>query len=406
VTVEQAHDLGCPVISTDFTVERPIGWYHRELDALREAAPFAWNDSTYGFWMINRYDHVREALATPELFSNARTSALGDPQVKPRLLPQNLDGVEHMAYRHVLNPWFSPAAIARDEPLTRRRSAEMIDAIEPRGRCDLATELAMELPTEIFLSHLGLPVADGPVMLPLVEAMFRGFFGGDPAELAATVDAIKDYFRRHLDDRRRTPRDPDRDFLTYLVTVDVGTSPLDPEDAVTLAFTIMLAGLDTTRSALGFVFHHLARHPDHRRWLVDSPADIPVAVEEFLRVYTLLLQSGRLVLRDVDFHGCPLRAGDIVWLGLASANRDPRQFDRADEFVPGRTVNRHLAFGAGPHRCLGAHLARMELTVVIDEWLRRIPEFGLEGDADVRERGGQLMLRSVPLIWERRREGS
>jgi cytochrome P450 len=407
MTADEARDLGCPVVSTDFTAERALGWYHRELDALREAAPFAWNDSTYGFWMINRYDHVREALATPDVFSNARTSALGDPSVKPRLLPQNLDGAQHMAYRHVLNPWFSPAAIARDEPLTRRRCVEMIDAIEPRGRCDLATELAMQLPTEIFLAHLGLPVDDGPMMLPLVEAMFRGFFGGDPAELTATVDAIKDYFRRTMDERRRSPGDPQRDFLTYLLTVDVGGGPLDGEDAVTLAFTIMLAGLDTTRSALGYVFHHLAVHSEHRRWLVGSPAEIPVAVEEFVRVYSLLLQSGRLVVRDVDFHGCPLRAGQIVWLGLASANRDPREFDRADEFVPGRTVNRHLAFGAGPHRCLGAHLARMELAVVIEEWLRRIPEFELDGDGDVRERGGQLMLRSVPLVWEpRTREGS
>jgi cytochrome P450 len=106
-------------------------------------------------------------------------------------------------------------------------------------------------------------------------------------------------------------------------------------------------------------------------------------------------------VRDVDFHGCPLRAGDIVWLGLASANRDPREFDRPAEFVPDRTVNRHLAFGAGPHRCLGSHLARVELVVVLEEWLARIPEFEPDEAAggEPRERGGQLMLRSVPLRW-------
>jgi cytochrome P450 len=401
VTAGEARALGCPIVSTDYTRERPLGWYHRQLDELREQAPFAWNDSTYGFWMVNRYEHVREALTTPDVFSNARTSALGDPRVKPRLLPQNLDGVEHMAYRRVLNPWFSPAAIARTEPLLRRRCAEMIGAIAPRGRCDLAGELAIELPTEVFLAHLGLPTEDGSRLLPLVEAMFRGFFGGDPAELADTVDTIKAYFRRHLDDRRRTPRDPDRDFLTYLLAAEVGGVPLAPEDAVTLAFTIMLAGLDTTRSALGFVFHHLGRHPEHRRWLVATPAAIPVAVEELVRLYSLLLQAGRLVVRDVDFHGCPLRAGDIVWLGLASANRDPREFDRPAEFVPDRTVNRHLAFGAGPHRCLGSHLARVELVVVLEEWLARIPEFEPDEAAggEPRERGGQLMLRSVPLRW-------
>lgn len=403
MTAEEARTIGCPVVSTDFTLERPLGYYHAELDALREAAPFAWNDSTYGFWMINRYEHVREALATPEVFSNVRTSALGDPAVKPRLLPQNLDGAEHMAYRQLLNPWFSPAVIARTEPHMRQRAGEMIDALAPRGRCDLALEFAMQLPTEVFLSHLGLPTADGDRLLPLVEAMFRGFFGGDPAELADTVQTIKSYFRGHLDDRRRTPRDPATDFCSYLVDASLLDAPLDDEDAVTLAFTIMLAGLDTTRSALGFIFHHLASHPHVRRWLVESPADIPVAVEEFIRAFPLLLQAGRLVTRDIDFHGCPLRAGDIVWLGLASANRDPRQFDRATEFVPHREQNRHIGFGAGPHRCLGSHLARVELTVVLEEWLSRIPEFELDeqapGAADPRERGGQLMLRSVPLRW-------
>jgi cytochrome P450 len=307
-----------------------------------------------------------------------------------------------MAYRHVLNPWFSPAAIARTEPLMRRRCGELIAALEPLGTCDLAGGLAMELPTEVFLAHLGLPIEDGAHLLPLVEAMFRGFFGGDPDELRATVEAIKAYFRTHLEDRRARPGDPQTDFLTYLLDADIDGAPLDSESAVTLAFTIMLAGLDTTRSALGYVFHHLATHPDHRRWLAEAPGDIPVAVEELLRAYPLLLQSGRLVTRDVEFHGCPLRAGDIVWLGLASANRDPRQFDHADGVVTDRASNRHLAFGAGPHRCLGSHLARKELAIVLEEWLARIPEFTLRPDAVIGERGGQLMLRTVPIVWATR----
>jgi cytochrome P450 len=401
MTAEIAEQLGYPIVSTNYTEERPIGWSHANLDSLREQAEFAWNDSTFGFWMINRYDHVREALATPDIFSNARTSSLGDPKVKPRLLPQNLDGAEHMAYRHVLNPWFSPSKIQAIEPLIRRRCREMVAEIEPRLACDLTVELAMELPTEVFLAHLGLPTEDGPSMLPLVEAMFRGFFGGDPSELQHTTQTIKAYFRRHLDERRQARGDPETDFLSYLVGAVINGAPLAGEDAVTLAFTIMLAGLDTTRSALGFVFHHLATHAEHRRWLVEHPEAIPDAVEEFLRFYPLLLQSGRLVTTDIDFHGCPLRKGDVVWLGLASANRDPRQFDHADEFVLERQNNRHIAFGAGPHRCLGSHLARRELAIVLEEWLGQIPEFELGEGVDIRERGGQLMLKSVPLVWPR-----
>jgi cytochrome P450 len=402
MSTDDARRLGCPVVSTDYTLERPLGWYHHDLDELREVAPVAWNDSTYGFWMFTRFDEVREALTTPEVFSNERTSALGDPRVKPRLLPQNLDGAEHMAYRHVLNPWFSPSALARTEPLLRRRCREMIEALAPRGECDLAVELAMELPTEIFLAHLGLPPEDGPMLLPLVEAMFRGFFGGDPGELADTVERLKAYFRDHLDDRRRQRRDPATDFLSYLLDAEVLGAPLEPEDAVTLAFTIMLAGLDTTRSALGYAFHHLATHPDDRARLVAEPGLIPTAVEELIRAFPLLLQVGRLVTQDVEFHGCPLRAGDIVWLGLASANRDPRQFPDADHAVLGREANRHVGFGMGAHRCLGSHLARKELAIVIEEWLRLIPDFELDPTVEIRERGGQLMLRTVPLRWTTR----
>ena len=389
-----------PTISTDFTLERPAHWYHGELNEVREAAPFTFNDATFGFWMINRYEHVRDALQMPEVFTNQRTSALGNPEHKPRLLPQNLDGAEHMAYRHVLNPWFGPRAIERTAPLARRRAVEMIEELRPAGRCDLGIEFAMQYPTEIFLAHLGLPLEDGERLLPLVEAMFRGFFGGDPGEMDATVAALKDYFRAQFADRERNPRDPATDFVTHIMTTEIDGRTAPNEDRVTLAFTIMLAGLDTTRSALGYVFHHLATHPDHRAWLLEDLARVPAAVEEFLRLYTLLLQVGREVSTDIDFHGCPLKQGDIVWLGTASANRDPREFERPDEFVPQRRGNRHLGFGAGPHRCLGMHLAREELLIVLQEWLIRIPEFRLSSPTDICERGGQRMLTSVRLEWE------
>ena len=395
-----APDQRYPTISTDFTVPRPAHWYHRELNEIRDTAPFTFNDATYGFWMFNRYEQVRDALQMPEVFTNQRTSALGNPAHKPRLLPQNLDGPEHMAYRQVLNPWFGPRAIERTAPLARRRAVEMIEELRPAGSCDLAVEFAMQYPTEIFLGHLGLPLEDGEQLLPLVEAMFRGFFGGDPGEMDATVDALKDYFRRQFADRERNPRDPATDFVTDIMTTELDGRPFPAEDRVTLAFTIMLAGLDTTRSALGYVFHHLATHPDHRAWILEDMSRLPAAVEELLRLYTLLLQVGREVSTDIEFHGCPLHQGDIVWLGTAAANRDPREFDRPDEFVPDRRTNRHLAFGAGPHRCLGMHLAREELRIVLEEWLTRIPDFRLAPDASLQERGGQLMLTTVPLEWD------
>ena len=162
----------------------------------------------------------------------------------------------------------------------------------------------------------------------------------------------------------------------------------------------MLAGLDTTRSQLGYIYWHLATHPDLRHQLIAEPELIPTAVEEFCRLYGLLLQTGRKVARDVDFHGCPMKAGDVVWLGLSSADRDPRRFEDPDEFVLDRGRNPHMAFGAGAHHCLGAHLARRELAIALEEWHQRIPEYRLADESPLVERGGQLALLEVPLVWD------
>jgi cytochrome P450 len=389
----------CPVVSIDYRVQRPAFWHYENLSTIREQAPFVWNTVPQGFWMFSRYDHVREALQRPDVFASDILSPLGDPEARTRLLPQHLNGDEHRTFRHVLNPWFSPGTVQRVEPLARERCRALLDELVPRGRCDLATDFAMIFPTEIFLGMLGLPVEDGDVLLPFVEGMFRGFFGGDPAEMKAVIAAIEAYYDAAIAEREAHPRDATKDFISHLLAADVDGEPLERADVVTLCLTLMAAGLDTTRSALGYIFHHLATHPDHRVLLAAEPQRIPAAVEEFLRLYGLIIQDGRSVTQDLDFHGCPLRKGDIVWLGLAAANRDPREFERPDEFVVGRPQNRHLGFGAGAHRCLGAHLARIELAMVLEEWLPRIPDFWLDTDDGLTERGGQLMLQRVPLAW-------
>ena len=390
----------CPVVDIDYRLPRSAFWHYASLNEVREEAPFVWNTVPQGFWMLSRYEQVRDALQRPDLFSNDILSPLGDPDAKTRLLPQHLNGDEHRSFRHVLNPWFSPGSVQRVEPLTRERCRALLDELVPRGRCDLATEFGLIFPTEIFLGLLGLPVEDGHLLLPWVEAMFRGFFGGDPDETAAVVAEIEAYYDAAITDRETNPRDVTTDFITHLMTAEVDGRPVPRDTIVTLCLTLMLAGLDTTRSALGYIFHHLARHPEDRARIAADPAMIPQAVEEFLRLYGLIIQDGRAVIHDVEFHGCPMRAGDIVWLGLAAADRDPRQFERPDEFVLGRHPNRHFAFGAGAHRCLGAHLARMELAMVLEEWLPRIPDFRLDADGELTERGGQLMLHSVPLTWD------
>jgi cytochrome P450 len=165
---------------------------------------------------------------------------------------------------------------------------------------------------------------------------------------------------------------------------------------------LVLAGLDTTRATLGYLFWHLATHPEQRRRLVAEPELIPSAVEEALRFYPIVFGDGRKVTRDTEFHGVQLRQGDMVYALVAGANRDPRAYERADEFLVDRKRNNHMGFANGPHRCLGLHLARRELQIALEEWLRVIPDFDIATDAPLSERGGGAMmtLTSLPLAWE------
>jgi cytochrome P450 len=393
-------DLGtCPVVDTDYRLDRPAFWHYANLNELREAGPAFWNTVNGGFWMVTRYAEIREALQNNAVFTNDVLNPLSQREDHMLLLPQHLNPPEHVKYRHILNPWFSPAAVDRITPLARSRCAALIDELAGTGSCDFVSDFGIVYPTEMFLAFIGLPVEDGKLFLPWVEAIFSGFFGGDPHAAGAAVRGAITYFEEVTADREQRPRDPTTDLVTHLLQSTVDDQPLPRDQVTTICVTLMLAGLDTTRSQLGYIYHHLATHDDDRRLLIERPELIPSAVEEFIRLYSLILTSGRYVAEDIDFHGCPMKKGDAVWLGLTSANRDPRVFPDPDRFVPDRQPNPHLAFAAGAHRCLGAHLARKELVVALEEWHARIPDYRLAGDEPLMERGGQLTLLTLPLTW-------
>lgn len=392
---------GCPVSHTEYGEDSELYGHYALLDAEREAARFHFNDTRpRGFWMLQRYDDVLEGFQNHAVWTTRVRSAL-NPEPGIALLPQDLNGKEHAKLRRVLNPFFSPAAVRRMEPLAHRRCVELVEEVRPKGGCDFVAEFAIRYPTDLFLSLLGLPVADGEFFLPWSETLFAGFFGGDPEAAAEARRNILEYFDRAVNERRAAPRDPAEDMVTRLVQARIDGEPLSQEDILTVCMTLMLAGLDTTRSALGFIFTHLARHEEDRRRIIAEPELAPAAVEEFLRMYPLVIQAGREVQEPQDFHGLPLEKGDVVWLGIASANRDPRKFPDPDRFILGREgVNQNLAFGAGPHRCLGMHLARLELAVVLREWHARIPDYRIRPGVPLTERGGQLTMPTLPLEWE------
>jgi cytochrome P450 len=372
------------------------------LDDDRERARFLYNDTTdRGFFMLQRYDDVREGFQQHETWTTAVRSALRPDSTGEKLLPQDLNGQEHVKLRRILNQFFAPAAVRRMEPMAKQRCIELIEELKPAGNCDFVAEFAIRYPTDMFLALLGLPVSDGKQFLAWSDDYFGALLAGDPTRAAEAKTSIMRYFDEAVNERRANPRDPKEDMVTRLVQARIDDVPLTQDEILTICLTLMLAGLDTTRSALGYIYAHLAQHPQDRQALIDDPSLIPTAVEEFLRLYPLVFQAGREVQEPQDFGGLELEKGDVVWMGVAQANRDPRKFENPDQFDVHRSnANQHLAFGGGPHRCLGMHLARLELKVVLEEWHQRIPEYRIKPGTELMERGVQLSMHSLPLEWE------
>ncbi|WP_244928922.1 cytochrome P450 [Nocardioides sp. W7] len=397
----QSH-RGCPVVHTDYTQETEVFGHYALLDPDREKSRFLFNDTTdRGFFMLQRYDDVREGFQQHATWTTAVRSALRPGSSNERLLPQDLNGQEHVKMRRILNQYFAPAAVRRMEEMATERCIELIEELKPKGADDFVAAFAIRYPTDLFLALLGLPVSDGEFFLEWSEDYFNSLLAGQPERAEESKKKIMDYFDRAVNERRENPLDPDVDMVSRLVTARIDDEPISQEDIRTICLTLMLAGLDTTRSALGFIFAHLASNPEDRRKIVEDPSIIPNAVEEFLRTFPLVIQAGREVQEPADFHGLELEQGDVVWLGVAQANRDPRKFPDPDKVVLDRAgANQHLAFGGGPHRCLGMHLARLELKVVLEEWHKRIPEYRIAEGTELRERGGQLTMTSLPLEWE------
>ena len=397
-------DIGrCPVIHLDPSPPMEAGSYWRQADELRETSDAYFNTMAQGYWVFTRHEQVREIYKHPELFSSESITPW-EPEPAYRFIPTQIDPPTHIKYRQILNPWFSPGAVDRVTPIARAVCRRLIDELAPTGECDFIADFALRYPTEVFLTMLGAPGADADLFVPWVDDFFKGF-GGDPEGAAGMGDAlagIRSYWVEALAERRKEAEPREGDLASHLLHSSIDDRPLTDDEMLDMLTVLVLAGLDTTRAQLGYLFRHLALTPDDRRQLASDPSLIPSAVEESLRLHTIIFGDGRKVTEDTDFDGCPLKKGDMVYALVAGANRDPRVFDRADEFVLDRSGNHHFGFAGGPHRCLGAHLARREMQLATAEWLEAIPEFRIGSDEPLIERGGGAMnaLLALPLAWD------
>lgn len=363
-------------------------------EELRARCPVAHTDRYRGVYLPVRSEDMRDIAYDPEHFSSRRITILdGKPPLSAPLPPVTSDPPVHRAQRMMLLPAFTPDAIDALRPVTRQMCNELIDGFIAHGRCDAATDYAKHVPTRVISSMLGIAERDHDQFRIWIHQMANEGIT-DLDLFKRTVEEVDAFFEAEIEARRGALRD---DLISYLMRQSIDGKPLSVSHMQGTLRLLLFAGIDTTWSSIGLALVHLARTPEDRRRLVAEPGLMPLAIEEFLRFYAPV-SVARLVVKDQDVGGCPFKAGQMVLLPYPAANRDPEHFERPDEVVLDRKENRHATFGLGIHRCIGSNLARMELTVAVEEWLRRIPEFELEDDSDLQySRGLVRGPRHIPV---------
>jgi cytochrome P450 len=307
--------------------------------------------------------------------------------------PISSDPPFHHDARKLLLPAFTKTAVARQEPATRAFCHWLIDTFEGRDVVDAAYDYAQHIPMRVIADMLGFPAEDGPQFREFVENTLEGV-NLPPEERIARMTMLSDYLLAQVHDHIDNPRE---DLTSYLINAELYGHKLEPWHVVGTMTLLLIAGIDTTWSAIGASLWHLAKTPDDLQRLVADPRLLPTAMEEFLRAYAPVTMA-RLVKEDMHWRGVDMRADDWILLSFPAANRDVAQFDRAGQVVIDREVNRHAAFGLGIHRCVGSHLARMELRVALEVWLARIPRFSLDNPSAVTLSAGQIRgPRALPL---------
>lgn len=350
--------------------------------------------------VLSRYEDIRWALRHPEIFSSEMDIHLGLGTERP-MIPQQIDPPRQTRYRKILDQRFSRRRVVEIEPRIRAHANELIDSFIEQGECEFDQAFAIPLPCQAFLELMGLPVEDLDLFLELKNGIIRPPVPHTDLEAAQeyrtrTGRRIYEYFEKLIDERGAHPRE---DIMTHLVTTEIDGRRLEREEILDICFLFLLGGLDTVTATLGCNLAYLASHPEQRERLVRHPELLDDAVEELLRWETPVMMLPRVVKQDVSLGGEEFKAGTLVTLLVGAANVDETEFEGADHVDFDRGRNRHLAFGGGPHRCLGSHLARMELRVAMQEWHRRIPVYSIKEGETPRYSPGIREVQYLPLVW-------
>ena len=375
-------------------------------EQLRAGCPIARTERHGPTWLPVRYDDIAAIAHDPEHFSSRDVAVITpgrdlDPTATTMLEapPITSDPPVHTWSRRLLLPAFGPGAIEKQAGVTTTVADALIDAFADRGAADVAAEYAQHIPVRVIAQMIGVPLEDEPTFTRWAVTILQEGF----TNLERAVDAVMElinYFTARTEERRALrPGERPEDLISLLLDASHEGEPLSDRHVIGSCFLLLLAGIDTTWSAIGSALWHLASHPEDQRRLREDPSLMPTAVEEVLRFYSPVTMA-RYVAADTEVAGCPMKAGDKVLMHFPRGTREPEVFDRADEFVIDRARNRHFAFGSGIHRCLGSNLARMELRVALERFLARIPFFELSDPEAVTWSAGQVRgPRRVPVNW-------
>jgi cytochrome P450 len=369
-------------------------------DDLRGRCPVAHTERYGGGWFPTTHAGVSQIAndttnftSRAVIINNGRPDELALPAPIGVAPPISSDPPFHQFARRLILPAFAPGPINALEPRVRSLCNDLLDRLEGHEVVNGGTEYAQYIPPAVISRMLGFPETDEDIFREFVHIVIAGIDLPEE-ERIAEFQPIEEYFTAQIEDHQANPRD---DLTSYLLNVEVGGEKLAIEHVFGTMILVLIAGIDTSWSAIGASLWHLAKSPHDLERLVNEPDLMPFAIEEFLRFYAPVTMA-RLVKQDMEYMGCPMKEYDWILLGFPTANRDPAAFKDADKFIIDRQENRHLAFGLGIHRCAGSNLARLELRVAIEEFIKRYPRFELADPSAVTWAPGQIRgPRNLPI---------
>ena len=365
----------------DQSLAQPVDTVQERVAELAGKGPVVYSTAHGGHWIVTRYKEIHEVLRDAETFSSYPNNLVTGPGGMGKFIPIELDPPEHTGYRTALQPLFSPNRMKALTAQIRSVINDLLDGFASKGESEFIADFAHELPTRVFLALMDWPIEDAPLFTEATDVVLVGKPGAseEESQQARAVAGMQmlGYFQKMVDDRRAHPGDDITSVLIHTeVELEDGKRLLTDEELTRMFFLLLIAGLHTVQGSLAWSIIHLVNNPDQRDALINDDALIPTAVEEILRIEAAVV-PGRCATRDVELGGVQIKKGDQLILMLCSANRDPSEFEEPDDLDLERHPNRHLSFGSGAHRCIGSHLARIELSLALEELHKRIPDYDL-----------------------------